>query len=169
MDLNLEANDIISKNGVDYTVGEAVTVSVQTPPPPVAGTLLRTFCRGTTKVGVFADGAGGETETELEFNCAECPVPEDITDFTATVEGDVVRARWRHPGGDYIRFEFGDNHPERTLPPPSGLERNGEDFTATFPASLFSPGDALCIGTSPYVGADGRNYPKGTPNSVTIG
>lgn len=63
-----------------YATGDAsgsswFVLNTSESPPAVnvpAGTLLRTMCSTTTKVGIYSDGNGGEYPTNLQLNSPEC-------------------------------------------------------------------------------------------------
>ena len=56
--------------GTDYEPGSASPVTVVK--HPTLGTLLRSFCQGTTKMGVYANGAGGSYNAVIKVNSTDC-------------------------------------------------------------------------------------------------
>ena len=64
------------------------------PTYPDAGTLLSIFCDGTTKMGRYADGSGGYTESEIETNSADCgyvaPPPGTVVTDTVTISASTT-------------------------------------------------------------------------------
>lgn len=62
--------------GTSYDSGAAEPVVVVK--HPTAGSLLRTFCKGTTKMGVYANGSGGSYNAVIKRNSTDCGYEEPI-------------------------------------------------------------------------------------------
>ena len=66
-------NAVVVKNSVDCGWTAAPTAAPTTAPTFIpANTPIREYCHGTTKMGVFANGVGGEYERILQSNSSEC-------------------------------------------------------------------------------------------------
>jgi uncharacterized repeat protein (TIGR02543 family) len=72
-------------NGVTVTANFS---TITTPDPcegcPTAGTLISTYCDGTTKMGTYSDGCCGTYDSAIEYNSADCGYTTTTTTTTTT-------------------------------------------------------------------------------------
>jgi hypothetical protein len=93
---------------------------------PEAGTLVSTFCSGTTKMGKYHDGNGGTYDSAIQTNSAECgyvPPPAAGTLLSTYCSGSNKMGRYADGGGGTYDATIQVNSTECGYVP--GLEGGG--------------------------------------------
>lgn len=83
-----------------------MTFIVMSPPPinlyPAAGTLVSTYCSGTTKMGTYNDGSGGTYNAVIQTNSTDCgyvPPPTSGTLLSTYCSGTTKMGRYADGNG----------------------------------------------------------------------